>query len=133
MEPEESRLQSIGSWIGIIVVVIVSMIAADWMPAWNVLPLWMWLAISAAGGGLGFAIGYQPRLAAFVGGVLGGAIMPLALIAYVQFRGQLGNRFMKLELLIPGAIAAAPGLTAYYALKWLLTPADDGFGDSSST
>ncbi|MFT7642651.1 MAG: hypothetical protein ACI9G1_004409 [Pirellulaceae bacterium] len=122
---EETKAEKVGYFIGMVGIIFPSMIVGGFMPDWDVLPLWGWIAISGLSGGIGFAIAATPRLAAFFGGLVGGGCIPLAVMAYVYYRSQLGNTFFNIELLIPGFIGSLPGVGAYFLLARALQPWGD--------
>lgn len=115
---EETAGQKFGTWIAILGVTFPSMIAAGFMADWNILPLWMWISISAAVAGIGVGIGYRPMIAAFLGGVIGGASIPIALVVYVVIRARLTETFVNVELLVPAVIGALPGIAVYKFVAW---------------
>jgi len=56
------------------------------------------------------------------GGLIGGACIPLALVAYVHFRLPFSKEFFYWEFLVPAAVGSTPGLLAYYVLSWVVSP-----------
>jgi hypothetical protein len=102
-----------------------STIVSEFWPAWNVLPLRAWAAIGGASGGIGMAISYSPRSAAFAGGVVAGVCIPFALVLYVFVRSKLSDTFWSLEFIIPGVLGAIPGIGVYKLICASVVYSDD--------
>ena len=121
---EETFGQQAGFWIACIGLAIPTMIMAGFMPDWNVLPAWAWITISSVSCGIGMSISAEPRAAALVGGLIGGACIPIAVYYYVEWRVALTPTFWSIEFVIPGLIGSLPGFGAYALMKKAL-----GLGD----
>ncbi len=133
MHDEETPAEKVGYFIALIGTIIPSLIVSGFMGDWNVLPLWGWVAIAGLSGGIGVAIPTTPRIAAFIGGLIGGGCIPLATIAYVELRIQLSDTFLNVELVIPAFIGALPGTAAYFILERSFKPwGDDDFSSTDN-
>lgn len=119
---EETPAEKVGYFIAGVGVVLPSMIVSGFMPEWNVLPLAVWVAISAVCCGLGMAVAHTPRIASFVGGAVAGGCIPFALIGYVYVRVMLTETFLNIELVIPGIIGALPGFGIYKLISSAVDP-----------
>lgn len=128
MHHQETPAQKIGYTLAGIGIVIPSMILSGFLPGAEMLPLAAWLAICGGAGAVGTAIAQPPRIASFVAGAIGGACIPLAMIAYVELRIQLSDTFFTLEFIIPGLVGAVPGIIAFKVLAPFFTPDEDRFG-----
>ncbi|EAQ80309.1 hypothetical protein [Blastopirellula marina] len=120
----ETPNEMIGGWIAAITIILPSMIVSGFMPEWNALPYFVWLAIAGAGGAVGAAI-YTLR---WIHGGIGGAVMGVGAVvgvhAYVILRSMLidSGNFFSLELLIGAGLGALPGLVY---LSFVASASDD--------
>lgn len=95
-------------------VAIPGLLAAEGLPAYDLLPPMVWFVIAAVAGGAGVVIhtGERPALAAVLGTV-GGLGTLAAIPRYVSFRSQYGSSFFIIELLLPTAVVALPLLAVW--------------------
>lgn len=119
---EETLAEKVGGWIAIVSVAIPSLLASGFTPEWNFLPFGAWVMVGSAGAALGAAIGTSRRVRGAVAGAIGGAGFVLGTWFYVLARAALtGNSsFFSIELLLGGALGAAPGILLY--MYWATQP-----------
>ncbi|MFT5354382.1 MAG: hypothetical protein ACI9KE_001587 [Polyangiales bacterium] len=118
----ETLAEKAGGWIAILSVVIPSLLASGFTPEWNVLPFAGWVLVSAAGAASGAAIATSRRARGAISGAIGGAGFVLGTWFYVMARQAItGNStFLSVELLLGGALGAAPGILLY--MRWAMRP-----------
>lgn len=90
-----------------------SMVLTGFLSDLDVFSLPIWLLISVVSGGLGMMWAHTPRISALFGGLVAGACVPISLGVYVYFRLKYGDSFLKIELMLVGALGALPGLGIY--------------------
>jgi hypothetical protein len=114
---DETKLQSLGTYILIASSMLPGMIVGGIFADWNVLPTWLWFVVAMVGSGVGgyLAAPQGKQFAGLGGGAIAGAGVVAAIWGYWLLRSQWGNKFYKAEILVPFAIGILPGL-AYYLL-----------------
>jgi hypothetical protein len=124
-ETEETPREKFAFYVGMFAIVFPAMIASNFMPLWNVLPLYGWLGIATGGAGIAGAIATPNWLRGILAGALAGAGALMGMWLYVTLRAALtGNTtFLKIELVLGVLIGAAPGLWLYNA--WARPSASD--------
>src|SRR6187399_3319221 len=97
---DETPREAWASYLGIFAIILPALIASNFMPAWNVLPFWGWLAIATAGAGIAGAIATPFWRRGGISGALAGAGALLGIWLYVAIRTALtgNNTFWKVEL-----------------------------------
>lgn len=107
-------MQTLGSIVLGVGVVIPAMIITGFMPEWDVLPLWAWTVIAALSGGIGIALLVERlRGLAFMAGFIGGAGALIGMVIYVPLRAQLSESFFTIEFVIPCVLGGLPGFILY--------------------
>ncbi|MFO0603428.1 MAG: hypothetical protein U0324_09655 [Polyangiales bacterium] len=110
----ETPREKAGSIVLALFVVLPALVVSGFMPKVNVLPLWGWLAITAAGGAVGGGLlGERATAAGAVGGLISGALTPFCVAYYTRLRAGLGHTYFTIEFLIPALVAAIPGFAIY--------------------
>ena len=114
---DETKLQSLGTYILIASSMLPGMIVGGIFADWNVLPTWLWFVVALIGSGIGGYLAAPPgkQFAGLGGGAIAGAGVVAAIWGYWLLRSQLGEKFFKAEILIPFSIGLLPGL-GYYLL-----------------
>jgi hypothetical protein len=125
---DETPREKWAMYLGIVATIIPALIASDFMPAWNVLPLGGWAAIAAIGAGIAGAIGTSHWVRGTIAGALTGAGALFGMWLYVIIRTALIGHltFLKIELVAGAKVGAAPGLLLYGA--WSRQPVADDAG-----
>jgi hypothetical protein len=115
---DETPREKWAGYLGLFFTIIPGMIVSGFMPAWDVLPFQLWLAIATAGAAVAGAIATPRTLRGAVAGAVAGAGVMLGIFAYVALRaGISGNHtFLKLEIMIGALVGAVPGALLY--AKW---------------
>jgi hypothetical protein len=121
---DESLREKWGGYWGLTCTVVPAMIVSGFMPEWNVLPLFGWVAIAAVGAAVGGAIATPKTVRGLVAGAAMGIGVLLGVYAYVAVRGAVSGHhtFLKLEVVVGALIGAAPGMWLY--AKWARPQAD---------
>ena len=117
-----NRRENIGIIIGTLGVFAPSLVIAGFLPFefLNSVPLSCWLMITTYSCAFGSAIyhyTYKGNLVpTFIGGAVSGFLIPFAIYYYVILRSNLGDKFLKIEFLIPIAIGIIPGILTHKLL-----------------
>lgn len=113
-----SKNENIGLAIGSLATVVPGMIMSGFMPEFNVLPTWGWMAIATVGSMFGGMVAAEHRIpGAITGGVVGlGAL--LGVVFYSTFRMWVfpTDTVLRLELALAALIGSAPGMIAFVKL-----------------
>lgn len=112
---DESPREQLGGFIGMMTTCFPAMIAAGFMPDWNVLPFLGWLAIATIGAAIGGVIATPRAVRGAICGALMGAGALYGVSYYVTARGWLidFNTFSNLELVLGAGLGAIPGFALY--------------------
>ncbi len=102
-------------YLGLAASIIPAMIATGFMPAWDVLPHGVWLAIATVGCGIAGAIATPLRRRGLISGLVGGAGIFAGIWLVTIFMNTINNhKILRYELAIGAVIGGIPGLILYY-------------------
>ncbi|MBE9030380.1 hypothetical protein IQ266_11620 [filamentous cyanobacterium LEGE 11480] len=121
MSDNLSNRETAAFYFGAFCTILPGMIAAGFMPDWNIFPATTWIALATIGAAVAGVIA-KPRqwfLAMLAGGISGGGTV-LGIVLYVYLRMQLipTGTFLRLELAIGAIFGAIPGMILWS--KWFV-------------